>query len=129
MRKILFRGWDTKEKKMLDWMGFADALKDAIPYDAGDEWTEQCILMQYTGTDTLEGKQIYEGDIINKDAIGDIELRTGEIEFVSGAFGVMLAYDSGDAFVPLADLERSAIEQIKILGNKYEQPELLQPPQ
>ena len=89
-----------------------------------------CIVMQYTGVDTLDGDEIYEGDIIPKDILGKgFELKTGEIEFVGGSFGVKLANDSGDAFLPLADLERSAIEKIKILGNKYEQPELLQPPQ
>jgi hypothetical protein len=124
MRKILFRGWDTKEKKMLDWMGFADALKDAIPYDAGDEWTEQCILMQYTGVNTLDGTEIYEGDIIsNPEGI----YADGKVEFCCGAFGVFLEYDT--IFMPFSEFNREAIERVEIIGNAYEQPEFLQPPQ
>jgi hypothetical protein len=49
MREIKFRAWDKEEKEMLDWHNWCIEIKDAIPNDAGDEWYERCIVMQYTG--------------------------------------------------------------------------------
>lgn len=63
-RIIKFRAWDKEHKIMLKWHPNADAIKEAIPFDGGDEWTERCDVMQFTGLLDKNGKEIYEGDII-----------------------------------------------------------------
>ena len=64
MREIKFRAWDKQEKVMLLWNDWSDEIKDAIPHDAGDEWTERCVLMQFTGLHDKNGKENYESDLI-----------------------------------------------------------------
>ena len=64
MREIKFRAWDKEKKTMLNWLSDMEAIKDAMPYDCGDEWTENCILMQYTGLKDKNGKEIYENDVV-----------------------------------------------------------------
>ena len=64
MREIKFRAWDTVDKIMYNWHENMEWIKDAIPWDAGDEWTERCIVEQYTGRKDREKKEIFEGDKI-----------------------------------------------------------------
>lgn len=68
MREIKFRAWD-KEKK--DWVKYFDYLinhnGEILMLFEGD-WevvkSERYILMQFTGLKDKNGKEIYEGDII-----------------------------------------------------------------
>lgn len=63
-RVIKFRAWDKEEKVMLRWPDEHDAILDAIPIDSGDEWTERCIVEQFTGLLDSKGREIWEGDIV-----------------------------------------------------------------
>ena len=62
MRQIKFRGWDEKNKEMVDNINllFSNHLNDCF------EEYEECGLkiMQYTGLKDKNGKEIYEGDIV-----------------------------------------------------------------
>ena len=58
MREIKFRAWLLNEKRMHYIDGFYDPV---MSYN--DE--ETCIIMQYTGLEDKNGKEIYEGDILN----------------------------------------------------------------
>jgi len=59
MREIKFRAWDDNEKQMVFW----DDLRDTKLFDDGFD-NNQCTLMQYTGLKDKNGKEIYEGDVV-----------------------------------------------------------------
>ncbi len=101
MRTLKFRAWDKKGNAMRDdiqafYGSFWDILKD-------DRW----VVMQYTGLKDKNGKEIYEGDILQnisfKECIGVMEWLEKDACFTR--------------FYPLFNFE--------IIGNIYENPELI----
>lgn len=74
-------------------------------------------LMQFTGLKDVNGKDIYEGDIIDFDFDGVIFVSNGyDVLFKEGAFVV-----NKPNFKPLV----SDCSRIRIKGNKFQNPELL----
>lgn len=124
MREIKFRAWH-KEKKIISEVLGIDILHKEIFFSNGD--VDYCEisdfkyieLMQYTGLKDKNEKEIYEGDIV--------KLRANH------GIGVIKYSDEWGAFVieyikprPLAVLGMNYYkEDIEILGNIYENPELL----
>lgn len=128
MREIKFKAWDRKEKKMLPDVGFLDSdggrtiitrasMSGGHEYfDMNDLWQNdfRFILMQFTGLKDCNGKEIYEGDII-------------EIEDDLNVRGIV-RYDEESAM--FMEDEFSLFEilnagcSIKVIGNIYENPEL-----
>lgn len=60
MREIKFRAWDKREKRMC-----APYDGDFIRWHAPSNWKDCYELMQFTGLQDKNGKDIYEGDIIS----------------------------------------------------------------
>jgi hypothetical protein len=58
MREIKFRAWDETLKKMSKIYGFVLNLNGEIKVSIGFK------VMQYTGLKDINGKEIYEGDIL-----------------------------------------------------------------
>lgn len=96
-------------------------------------WTPitDCELMQWTGLETESGQEIWEGDIIS------FPIHFGEsvtwsncvVEFHEGCFGVKIYEGSGDyCCAPLINYlyETTGGKEIKVLGNRYLNPELLE---
>ena len=124
MREIKFRAWHKEEKIIGEVLGI-DILhkeiffsnEDVDCYEHSD--FKDIELMQYTGLYDKNEKEIYEGDIV--------KLRANH------GIGVVKYYDEWGAFVieyikprPLAVLGMNYYkENIEILGNIYENPELL----
>ena len=105
-REIKFRWWH-KENKIMDW----EYLKSS-PYYQNPFLRTDLITMQFTGLKDKNSKEIYEGDIIktqddyNSERI--IEVRFGNAEFY-----------------PLANAGRIQNKIFEVIGNIYENPELL----
>jgi len=114
-REIKFRFWDKVEKKMiypansfpnLDYLHFEDIERRG--------WGEEEFgSMQYTGLKDKNGKDIFEGDIIK------VNGRNMEVFFKDGYFGWGQEHDGKYSFDPFGD------EKIEVIGNIYENPELI----
>lgn len=102
MREIKFRGWDNREAR---WLGGSTA--EIVAHGGSDRFT----LMQYTGLKDKNGKEIYEGDIYKYD-VGDGEPEIGVFESIHDFY--------------FSELRRYRVEQGEIIGNIYENPNLLE---
>lgn len=71
---------------------------------------------QFTGLNDCDGKEIYEDDIISFD-----DGKIGQVEFFQGCFVVRGVGNSSD----IRSLYDVHAWKIKILGNRFENPELL----
>lgn len=112
MRDIKFRAWIDKSKMIFssdtygDYIDFFDLCRKHHDGFGG------CYLMQYTGLKDKNGKEIYEGDILQR---------------LNGNLDVVI-FDSGSYCVKHkeGDMDFLAFKNyFEILGNIYENPELL----
>lgn len=67
MKELKFRVWDN-----VDYMSSSFNLQDV--QEKKVQWTRDCVVMQYTVLNDKNGKEIFEGDIVefDKNGIGDI---------------------------------------------------------
>src|SRR5690625_343596 len=126
MRKIKFRAWDVLEEEMINNVSVHEnsliikidtdtsVLTEFVPR-FNEQWFK---VMQYTGLKDKNGREIYEGDILEIKHLMGCE--TGELIFKYGAF---LFDDGGYSY--LGDHLANS-EYIKVIGNIYENPELLE---
>ena len=122
--RFKFRAWYEKDKEMI-YFDF-DLINDESRafYKESIEGSE---IMQCTGLKNKNGKLIYEGDIF--EAITGYQREVFEVFFSQGSFGaanignhgkhrfILHEYLSGNYHLKL--------EEIRIIGNIYETPELL----
>jgi len=118
MREIKFRAWDKKKEQM----HYGVETWDELPFIINPQGIfTDFILMQYTGLKDKNGKEIYEGDILD----GDDGFRY-LVKWDSGGF-VVVRYDRLDRGIMLRILScTSFLSSCKIIGNIYENPELLE---
>ena len=72
---------------------------------------------QYTGCHDSANKEIYEGDIVKYNN-GDV-IRIGYIEFMAGIFFLNFPDQTDE------ELGYLLVSNLKVIGNKFETPELL----
>ena len=116
MREILFRGWDEKNKEMVDNINllFSNHLNDCF------EEYEECGLkiMQYTGLKDRNGKEIYEGDVLDHPMQGK--------RVVYYPFNERVAsYGLREISTGMCSTLQDSHRVYEIIGNIYENPELL----
>ncbi|WP_298784389.1 YopX family protein [uncultured Campylobacter sp.] len=116
MGEIKFRAWNVLDKKMLNWGDiFHLPAWEIFP---GTPEQRPFNIMQYTGMEDKNGREIYEGDIIKyDDAGGEAHTQVVRYDDEMGAFGC----DRG----ALMD-HFNCMWEIEVLGNIYENPELLE---
>ena len=132
MRTIKFRAWDKVRQKMYMWDSVGDGLKDE---SYGDDWCvfkglcekvqEENELMQFTGLLDKNGKEIYEGDVLNMHAF------TGSVEYCENFGCFMVNHGKSLGFLSkdngcYHDEDGIEIEfyasECEIIGNVHEHP-------
>lgn len=122
MREIKFRMWNKKEKKMYD-IGVLDFddkkayMKGYLNYTVSNYMFENIELMQFTGLHDKNGKEIYEGDILPF-TMYDLKTEYYYIVFRNGEFEAINKQDTNFIW-------RSAWKESTVIGNIYENPDLL----
>ena len=137
MREYKFRVWDTENKEMLkvQELDFEDTFyggRLSIRTDQYNDYfdIEDMILMQYTGLKDKNGKEIYEGDIVKVKLYKGEEEKyfIGKVEYFGSNF-IVDADNNSEYHV--YDLDgfgidyRYNLEDCEVIGNIYDNPELL----
>ncbi|MBO3326455.1 hypothetical protein JJB63_12730 [Clostridium perfringens] len=140
-RELKFKIWDKEQKKFLEinWEGedtthtkgkanicYSDHVyvtlsgyvnEDGWPYEVDAD------ILQYTGLKDKNGKEIYEGDVLERHGYWPIR-----IEYDKGCLMVRdldeVRYNNLILNVPICNFE--SINDWKVIGNIYENPELLE---
>jgi uncharacterized phage protein (TIGR01671 family) len=125
MRDIKFRAWDKITNTMcviwdIGWKGW-DSPDESINYvrietdGTVDRMENEVVLMQYTGLKDKNGKEIYEGDILDEKSNSQFKVVWRDVDCGFCAdFGDTLDYN-------LRDLARF----FEVAGNIYENKDLL----
>jgi uncharacterized phage protein (TIGR01671 family) len=118
MREIKFRAWnkETKSMRIVDNMQLDNSKVNLVFMENGELapesfLRENLILLQFTGLKDEDGKEIYEGDIVQKG------FEKYQIEWQYTSFGINTRNYGWQLLDEFTDL--------KIIGNIYENPELL----
>ena len=138
MRDYKFRVWEPLNKEMC-YLDFAlykftsgrNSNKFVLPPDKQsmqNPYTmmnlEAVDVMQYTGINDSVEKEIFDGDIVTARKYSNTGTFTGYVHFLNGIYWVnFIGYES--YYTELIDLKNAEYEPIRVIGNIYENPELM----
>ena len=125
-----FRAWDKESQKMYEVKSIVYTLGSMLCVNRSALFPERTLyfedtpVMQSTGLLDKNGKEIFEGDIVEFEDADDIEnvyINQGVIEWCQGGFTV-----SNRTTVTMDDLLDEDTLEVTIIGNIYENPELVE---
>lgn len=116
MREIKFRAWDVENQEMIDADSLAFDYYEPLCDQLRD--SDEMKFMQFTGFTDINGVEIYEGDLTEKD--DDKFVRCGVVSFIHGCW--MVASKSGERYFNL----HWYLSQAEVIGNIHQHPELLE---
>ncbi|MVM33617.1 hypothetical protein GO755_26500 [Spirosoma sp. HMF4905] len=127
MRQLKFRLWHTSEYPVVELrntMAYQPNLSLDGAYDA--HMHGNGVMMEFTGQTDMDGKDVYEGDIIETRHEDKMELKGfglvyNEIAFRDGCFGLIGEVTSEHAcFAQIGE-----IKDARVVGNIFQNPELV----
>ena len=118
MREIKFRAWQTRDR-VIGFMNYKVDISYLGDSMVGSDSSD--ILMQYTGIKDKNGKEIYEGDILE---MNDRKASRSQVKYDDKKWARFLAYDREAVSVYMPFVE-NAVNQWVVIGNIYENPELI----
>ncbi len=146
-REIKYRAWDKGHNKMSYDVNLYNMGKNGMSMAQIDHQQAMksigfhCEVMQFTGLKDCKGKEIYEGDLLSMDVLtakeGTVidnndneneptflvppsnDYMIGEVKFRDGMFGLFFHSDEEGEFSAELDSD------MEIIGNKFENPELI----
>lgn len=121
-RVIKFRAFDKSDGRMLSVVEPEEQGKrEYYPFEVQVGFShfkkEDIVLMQFTGLKDLDGNEIYEGDLMTYFSNSVPK----QVVFMNGSFGVLTPYNDGSG----STFGSYEIDRGKIVGNIYENPDLL----
>lgn len=138
-----FRAWDKELQTMLD-VSLIDFKKGVL---VGEHWEfgetnfmsfDEIVLMQSTGLKDKNGKEIFEGDILEIQGIRMV-VKFGGYEYIESSKGnghtLGMVYDGLGFYVEcinvadpdrISPFEPETLKESTIIGNRFEKPELLE---
>lgn len=128
MRETKFRAWDAKEEQMLE-VNHLFNLDNEQPIEVWTNYYEggyrfnpnESELMRYTGLDDINGKPIYENDIV-KSSYKYAQPKISQIIMEDGN-----SYIAGEDLATGNEmLVSDHVDEIEVIGNIRNNPELLE---
>ena len=137
-----YRAWLKKEQKMDNYIDHISWLEDEL-YCIGDGITymvlaEDLVLMQSTGLVDKNGKEIFEGDVLEIQGIRMV-VKFGNYKYLEplnkGCQSFDVMYDGLGFYVKtfntialddISPFEPETLKESVVIGNRFENPELLE---
>ena len=115
--ELKFRHFDLHYKEML----YSDRHYSSLEAYFGDQSGARSDDMQFTGLKDKNCAEIYAGDIVNHNGIG-----VGHIDYNDKHAAYKIVF-KGTTRKWLIDMIEREIREIEVIGNIYENPELIKP--
>ena len=125
-REIKFRAWD-REAKVMEYDILFSGIKNLLQHRLENPKVFE--VMQYTGLKDKNGKEIYEGDVLEFwtfSATGNAVKNVSYVKEDGGIYVVPMLYHTNSYYLCDAIWISNKLEKgVFVIGNIYENPELI----